>query len=302
MSMKERSFDTRSDSRDPAMHEAGDASIPVALSRRHSRALRACIIGMMIGLSGPAACRSNVHVNEPEPATPAAAVPAENPAARKPGEPTLNPSPRQIVRIHGKLPRHLRLAIYHRYGAERMDEDCMRVVGRGTLRIPVNLGVTVPASVRRKGDRFESELVVDRYLPGPCGWKYEETRGNVWKAPAPDPNQATIILFSGDRYDVDDSVPGCPHPPRMDGLGCKEERYWRLSNHDERIPVQVRCKIRPIVDALGGPDTSSFRCTDNFDDSYKKYHLIMPFTQAIEMNVYDLDIEKVSQAPTGAGR
>ncbi len=128
-------------------------------------------------------------------------------AAQEP-RPLLNPNPKQIVRIYGRLPEHLGFSLGAMYSATTEDRACEKnpgsSIGIGPLR-----SVTEPLEIRHDGDRFEATLVVDKYLPGPCGWKYVYSDGAVWRVANPrDTSFATfglmvdIPLIDGRRYDI----------------------------------------------------------------------------------------------------
>src|SRR3546814_8451934 len=67
------------------------------------------------------------------------------------------------------------------------------------------------------------------------------------------------------------------------------DRFWRLSNHDESIPVIARCGVKTGAESIYGEAAPSFQCQDIANDSYKKSHLIRPDTQEVRIDVYDLD-------------
>src|SRR3546814_10508263 len=81
-------------------------------------------------------------------------------------------------------------------------------------------------------------------------------------------------VLDGSRDEVDDSVPRC----KRRNKACTEDRFWRLSNHDERIPVIARYGVKTVAESMYGEAAPSFQCQTIANDSYKKYHLIRPDT------------------------
>src|SRR3546814_13236773 len=98
--------------------------------------------------------------------------------------------------------------------------------------------ITDSVDIDRHGEEFDAVLIVDKYLPGQCGWAYQESRAAVWKHTGPDDSSALIVL-DGTRYALEENTPRCTPRHR----NCSEERLRRLGNHDESIPVVIRCHV-----------------------------------------------------------
>ncbi|MDR1075378.1 MAG: hypothetical protein LBL59_03510 [Xanthomonadaceae bacterium] len=194
------------------------------------------------------------------------------------------PNPKQIVRIHGRAPETLDIFIMARYVATNAADDrCWRPARHFGSEL---LWSRRRLPIRRDGDRYEAELIVDKYLPGPCGWRYEASSAGVMRAGHPDDlTRYGGWVIDSSRYDVDDSLPRCK--PMRNGPDCSEERLWRSSNHDE-TPVEVPCHVGEIESEI-----AYFICQRSYG-IYKKRHLLRPDTREIEINFYDLDNDPVT--------
>jgi hypothetical protein len=204
--------------------------------------------------------------------------------------PAVNPKPQQVVKIHGRLPKQLNLVLGAEYWATTPGPAC----DAETATWDINHGmrrqrITDLMEIRRKGVTYETELIVDKYPPGACGWKYSYTSEVITKLNnSKDDGTTDMKVISAERYVVDDSVPRC----RPWDKSCTEEMAWRLRNAKD-IPVLVRCQTLPAGEtSWSGPYGPNFTCQDPLNDSYKKGHLLKPDTRQIQIDVYDLDNEK----------
>src|SRR3546814_19498974 len=82
------------------------------------------------------------------------------------------------------------------------------------------------------GDHFETTLVVDKYLSEHCGWRFRTANAIVARRDGRGQDGSSTNVLDGSRYEVDDSVPRCNRRNKA----CTEDRFWRLSNHDDSIP------------------------------------------------------------------
>lgn len=229
-------------------------------------------IFLLLTLPGLASCQSGDPVRERD--TAADAVPG----------PQLNPDPKHIVRVHGRLPKHLDLSLNAEYEATRQGAGCQKQFVLGSLAGGAMRRITDSVDIHRHGEEFDATLIVDKYLPGQCGWTYQESRAAVWKHTDPD-DLSTLIVLDGTRYAVNENTPRCTPRHR----NCREERLRRLGNHDESIPVLIRCYTdKPLA---GESKEAYFTCGDMFNEGYKIKHLIVPETGQVHINIYDLDVD-----------
>ena len=140
----------------------------------------------------------------------------------------------------------------------------------------------------RSGDEWVADLVVDRYLPGRCGW---DIKGHVVLMVTPNDAREGDSLRAGTRFvvadarTVDEKASRCkPHHAR-----CTEERSRLLSNSDDAIPVQVRCKRVPPEDRGYG---NTFVFCDRFPE-HKITHNLKTHTKEVRIDLYDLDHENL---------
>lgn len=150
----------------------------------------------------------------------------------------MNPDPRHVVRLYGRAPETFDFRFRIGFIATNREDDCYKHAGF-----------------------WEADLVVDRYLPGRCGW---EIRGSA------------MIMVE----------PRCkPNHPR-----CSEERSRRLSNSDDSKPVQVKCKR--VAPEKRGYGRTFFFC--NRLPEHKSTHELRAHTRSIRIDLYDLDHEEVN--------
>lgn len=199
-----------------------------------------------------------------------------------PDYPQLNPNPKQVVRVFGKVPSDFNLSFGLLYEATAPDKHCWQSFG-----YPKRAGEQV--KFKRNGDRFELAVTVDKYLPGECRWRFNGLDANLAQKDRPEDRQ-NVSLINGSEYDWNDSTPRCPSYNEY----CNEERYRRLSNPNDKIPVEARCTTTSISDDANRD--SRFKCRDSANDSYKKTHLLKPYTRQVEFNV------SYWQWPSGNGK
>lgn len=204
------------------------------------------------------------------------------PSKVEPSDPLLNPKPGHVVRLYGRAPETLDFRFRVAFVATNPEGDCWNHAGFWEG----GGGKTFAYDIYpvRKGDTWEADLVVDRYLPGRCGWN---VRGNAMimveplDARAGDTFMECMRLVVGDARDRDDNAPRC----QLGNPRCSEERSRRLSNSDDTIPVEVRCKrVKPVQRA---PRSTVFIC--NEFPEYKTTHLLQKSTRRVRIDLYDLD-------------
>src|SRR3546814_5861874 len=100
-----------------------------------------------------------------------------------------------------------------------------------------------------------SSDLVDKYLSGHCGWRFRTANAIVARRDGRGRDGSSTNVLDGSRYEVDDSVPRC----KRRNKACTEDRFWRLSNHDESIPVIARCGVKTGAESMYGEDAPSFQ-------------------------------------------
>lgn len=207
------------------------------------------------------------------------------PSKVEPSDPPLNPNPMHVVRLHGHAPKTLDFRFRVVFASTNREGDCWNHAGfwegGGAKTFAYDI---YPV---RKGDAWQADLVVDRYLPGRCGWNI---RGNAMIMVEPtdaregDTFMEGMRLVVGDARDRDDNAPRCqPGNPR-----CSEERSRHLSNSDDTVPAEVRCKrVKPPPLPARG---TVFIC--NEFPEYKTTHLLQNSTRRVRIDLYDLDHDK----------
>jgi hypothetical protein len=105
---------------------------------------------------------------------------------QKPGSPNypaLNPGASRTVMISGSVSPTLGLSLSATY-IGNVSADCWTSPPfsggsfEGTAR---PLQVTVPLPVTRSKDRYTTSFVVDRFLPGRCGWHFAHVEATIQK-------------------------------------------------------------------------------------------------------------------------
>src|SRR3546814_12859103 len=107
---------------------------------------------------------------------------------------------------------------------------------------------------RHAGDHFETTLVVDKYLSGHCGWRFRTANAIVARRDGRGQDGSSTNVLDGSRYEVDDSVPRC----KRRNKDCAEDRLWRLSNHEESIPVNGKWGGKTGAETIYRKDDPSF--------------------------------------------
>jgi hypothetical protein len=103
----------------------------------------------------------------------AAVHPHNNVLSFEPNYPSINPAPTRIVTIEGSMAEYISiqlLAYYatsHPASGEIGYEWCYRNIQLGPS---IGLHLAEPLEIRRDVARYKVSVVVDKYLPGGCGW------------------------------------------------------------------------------------------------------------------------------------
>lgn len=196
-------------------------------------------------------------------------------------EPELNPSPEKVIRIFGRAPKNLDFRFRAVWEVGKREQGCVVDLpfweGGGDRAH----GLDIP--IKRRGERYEAELVVDHYSPGHCEWHFTGAGITVERSGRLEDSDTNGVIHTNYMF-VDDNLPRCL--PYM--KNCDEARS-RLVSNAEDIPVQVRCGTAP-------PDRrsrnwSDFECNWTLEFDYKESHQMKPDTSWIQIDVYDLDVE-----------
>ena len=212
------------------------------------------------------------------------------PSRVQPSDPPLNPDPRHVVRLHGRAPETLDFRFRVMFVSTNPEGDCWSHAGFWEGGGEKGWGYDF-YPVRDGGNR-KADLVVDRYLPGRCGW---DIKGSAMIMVTPlDAGEGDLLgagrrLVVADTRALDDDAPRCGqgHPR------CSEERSRLLSNSDEAIAVEVRCKRVPPEER--GPGRTFFFC--NRFPEHKTTHDLEAHTRKIRIDLYDLDHDEVETVP-----
>lgn len=206
------------------------------------------------------------------------------PSKVEPSDPPLNPNPMHVVRLHGRAPETLDFRFRVGFLSTNREGDCWNHAGfwEGGGEKAFSYDI-YPV---RKGETWEADLVVDRYLPGRCGWNIDAGTLIIVKPAELDWTHKGLLgggqLVISDIRGKDDTAPRCePGHPR-----CTEERSRRLSNSDETISVEVRCHRIPPDKRIGD---SLFICND-FPE-HKITHLWRQGVTRVRIDLYDLGQE-----------
>jgi hypothetical protein len=136
-------------------------------------------------------------------------------AARSVNFPALSPKPSWVIRIAGDLPPAVPLTsleAYYTVGTSRilasdLPQGCMSSQRHGGF--PLHHTERIPIS--RSGGRYQASVIVDKFLPGPCGWHLRDVGFRL---------QGTDVLYAvtpyDQRYSMRGPLAGSASPARMD--------------------------------------------------------------------------------------
>lgn len=247
----------------------------LASARPITKPLYGAALAALMTLPLLAACQSTEFVGR-----------VVTPSKVQPSDPQLNPDPRHVVRLHGRAPETLDFRFRVMFVSTNPEGDCWNHAGFWEGGGEKGWGYDFYPV--RNGEQWEADLVVDRYLPGRCGWDID---GSTMIMVGPlDAREGDMLgagtrLVVADGIDLDDEAPRCaPRHPR-----CSEERSRLLSNSDDGIPVQVRCMR--VAPEERRPGRTYFFC-DRFPE-HKMVHILKGNTRRIRIDLYDLDYEDV---------
>lgn len=196
-----------------------------------------------------------------------------------------NPRPKQVVKLHGRVPPSLRVEFLVRYTMEDVKaEGCRpRDVTGGFL--PFLGDFTRVETLQPRyldGNRYEVELVVDKYLPGPCGWAFDEVNAVVVKD-----GKVGDRDFMAETTSpvIDNNTDGLfePYCYQPNSHNCP------VRQNSDPVPVLLLCSNR----SLTNPKPRTYlTCGDRFPDTnYKETHLLDAKTSEVLLDSYDLTLE-----------
>lgn len=204
-----------------------------------------------------------------------------------------NPRPKQVVKLHGRVPPSLRVEFLVWYTMEDVKADGCRprdVTGGFLPFLGDFTRVDTLESRYLNGNRYEAKLVVDKYLPGPCGWAFDRVIAVVVKDGKVGDSKFTTGTSSPVINNNTDGlfVPYCYRP---DSHNCP------VRQNADPVPVLLLCEFTssPIE---GEPDF--FTCADHFPGiNYKQTHLLDEGTSEVMLDLYDLhfDSSPISLTP-----
>lgn len=206
-------------------------------------------------------------------------------AVADPREAILNPAPRQIVKLQGRVPPSLRFEFRVRYTMEDVKAEGCRPRDATGGFLPMLGDFTRVETLQPRyldGNRYEAELVVDKYLPGPCGWAFDEVKAAVVK----DGKVGDRNFTTGTTSPViDNNTDG-----KFTGF-CTEfsDHECPFRQNSDPTPVLLLCSIG----SMPYPKPRDyFTCGNRFPGArYKQTHLLDAKAQEISLDFHDLTLE-----------
>lgn len=193
--------------------------------------------------------------------------------------PELNPHPKHVVQVSGTIAPTLDVKFSAHYESDSLDKGCWQNAPLWKGGGEKYMGEWL--ELKREADRYSTSFVVDKFLPGRCDWRLIGI--------------SAVVVRKGNSEDVDSHVviEGRQfHEPELplcssdgDENICEGERAKRLSNSNDDIPVQMRCRIVPPNEAISGD--GGFSCHDLWDDGYKKSHYLKPHTRNVRIDIIE---------------
>lgn len=130
--------------------------------------------------------------------------------------PAINQMPARSVVVHGRLPPELDLELMAIHAPAAEGPDCES-----------SDFLIEPMDLRRDGEHYESTLVVDRFVPGKCAWRFLFGVAYLRLNDAPEILDAAYFALNGEVFDQCD--PGMEAP-------CELFR-------DDSMPAQAPCRL-----------------------------------------------------------
>lgn len=205
--------------------------------------------------------------------------------------PQLNPHPQHVVRIVGRAPASLDIELNVNYAITSQDPACTPSllqqwgaagIGDYSRYETLKLG--------RKGERYQASVVVDKYLPGPCAWRFVRLSGGArLKSGGPMAYSGDTLVTGLSFYD----------PAYRNQCSGKSDAACEREGNDGDRPVVVPCAMFLYDKSLPGaepgttipPDTeATFMCGARglVRNNFKRKHLLDPAARQIAIDFYDV--------------
>lgn len=200
----------------------------------------------------------------------------------RPGDaeyPELNPHPKHVVQVSGAIAPTLDVKFSVHYESDSLDKGCWQNAPLWKGGGEKYMGQWL--ELKREADRYSTSFVVDKFLPGRCDWRLIGISAVV--ARKDDPNDASGGVVIEGRQFHEPELPLCSSDD--DENICEDERAKRLSNSDDGIPVQMRCRMMLPSETING--NGGFSCLDLWDDGYKKSHYLKPYTRNVRIDIIE---------------
>ena len=202
------------------------------------------------------------------------------PGGAKATDPPLNPHPRHVVRLHGSAPGSLDFRFRVSFVSTVEDGDCWNHAGfwegGGEKAFAYDIHPV------RNGPEWKADLVVDRHLPGACGWDlnagvtiFVKPADKEWTTAG---LQGGVLSVIGDARGLDDTTLWC-EPGRPT---CDTERARRLANADEAVAVELHCRWKSGEDTIGD---DLFLCSELH--GHKILHYVREHTRSVRIDLHD---------------
>ena len=194
----------------------------------------------------------------------------------------LNKKPKHVVRIEGRVPDSLEIALGAFYVTNTKDMTCFTHPGARWGQGPNYHRELIDVS--RKNGRYQATFTVDKYLPGACNWILAQVNAVVAKVgePGEEPVVVERVIHTYYFYHDESDASGCDVSPRSgDHSECPVEANALAT------PVIIPCKVASY--ASNRPP--KFDCPALTKANYKVSHRIKPGQKHVQINFYDLDNE-----------
>lgn len=199
----------------------------------------------------------------------------------------LNKNPKHIVRIEGRVPDSLEIVLDAAYIADSEDDACFRLPE--ALTVPGLSYQVDELDIARSKGRYTAQLVIDKYLPGPCNWILWRVNAGIRQADKPDEEMDVVeqVIQARSFYHDEYDASGCSLSPRSgDHRRCPTEQ------NSLDTPVIVPCKVQSFKNF---PDSvPRFMCPAivSTKNDFKRVHRIERGQKVVVIDFYDLDKER----------
>lgn len=204
--------------------------------------------------------------------------------------PAINPNPTHIVQISGRIPKSLSAKLFVNYLTDAKDPSCFshpaaqRGGGPNYRQEMLDL--------IRQGDSFQAQVMIDKYLPGVCNWRFQSVGAAIVK----DGN-------AGDETVVEDIVSSYLYAAKADAQGCDGTGMDDCPQKQNAlgVPVIVPCVKflydKPMPGMKQDTVPRLFCASESMvKGPYKEGHRLRPGQKTIRVDFYDLESEA---DPTG---